>query len=82
GNSDYVQAPILTKARHFDPNGTRTIGVLTKPDLTDSIGLEDKCIELVKNNYRRNHFRLGWYVLLNPGPRTEGETWPSAEQRR
>ncbi|EAA35708.1 hypothetical protein GE21DRAFT_1922 [Neurospora crassa] len=82
GNSDYVQAPILTKARHFDPNGTRTIGVLTKPDLTDSIGLEDKFVELVKNNDRRNHFRLGWYVLLNPGPRTEGETWPSAEQRR
>ncbi|EGZ76819.1 hypothetical protein NEUTE2DRAFT_50144 [Neurospora tetrasperma FGSC 2509] len=82
GNSDYVQAPILTKARHFDPNGTRTIGVLTKPDLTDSIGLEDKFIELVKNNDRRNHFRLGWYVLLNPGPRTEGEIWPSAEQRR
>ncbi|KAK3355495.1 P-loop containing nucleoside triphosphate hydrolase protein [Neurospora tetraspora] len=82
GNSDYVQAPVLTKARDFDPNGARTIGVLTKPDLTDSIGLEDKFIELVKNNDRRNHFRLGWYVLLNPGPRSEGEPWPSAEQRR
>lgn len=82
GNSDYVQAPVLTKARHFDPNGARTIGVLTKPDLTDSIGLEDKFIELVKNNDRRNNFRLGWYVLLNPGPRSEGEPWPSAEQRR
>ncbi|KAK3395376.1 P-loop containing nucleoside triphosphate hydrolase protein [Sordaria brevicollis] len=82
GNSDYVQAPVLTKARHFDPNGTRTIGVLTKPDLTDSIGLEDKFIELVKNNDRRNNFRLGWYVLLNPGPRSEGQPWPSEEQRR
>lgn len=82
GNSDYVQAPVLTKARHFDPNGARTIGVLTKPDLTDSIGLEDKFIELVKNNDRRNNFRLGWYVLLNPGPRSEGQSWPSAEQRR
>ncbi|KAA8632216.1 hypothetical protein SMACR_01469 [Sordaria macrospora] len=82
GNSDYVQAPVLTKARHFDPNGARTIGVLTKPDLTDSIGLEDKFIELVKNNDRRNNFRLGWYVLLNPSPRSEGEPWPSAEQRR
>ncbi|KAK3948389.1 P-loop containing nucleoside triphosphate hydrolase protein [Pseudoneurospora amorphoporcata] len=82
GNSDYVQAPVLTKARHFDPNGTRTVGVLTKPDLTDSIGLEEKFIELVKNNDRRNNFRLGWYVLLNPGPRSEGEPWPSAEQRR
>ncbi|KAK0624839.1 P-loop containing nucleoside triphosphate hydrolase protein [Bombardia bombarda] len=82
GNSDYVQAPILTKVRHFDPNGSRTIGVLTKPDLTESIGLEDKFIELVKNKDRRNHFRLGWYVLLNPGPREQGQPWPTEEERR
>ncbi|KAK1757857.1 P-loop containing nucleoside triphosphate hydrolase protein [Echria macrotheca] len=82
GNSDYVQAPILTKARHFDPTGARTIGVLTKPDLTESIGLEDKFLELVKNKDRRNEFRLGWFVLLNPGPREQGQPWPSAEERR
>ncbi|KAK4156647.1 P-loop containing nucleoside triphosphate hydrolase protein [Chaetomidium leptoderma] len=82
GNSDYVQAPILTKARHFDPNGSRTIGVLTKPDLTESIGLEDKFIDLVKNKDKRNDFRLGWYVLLNPGPREPGQPWPTAEERR
>jgi GTPase SAR1 family protein len=82
GNSDYVQAPILTKARHFDPNGSRTIGVLTKPDLTESIGLEDKFIDLVKNKDKRNDFRLGWYVLLNPGPRDPGQPWPTAEERR
>ncbi|KAK3335857.1 P-loop containing nucleoside triphosphate hydrolase protein [Cercophora scortea] len=82
GNSDYVQAPILTKARQFDPDGTRTIGVLTKPDLTESIGLEDKFIELVKNKDKRNHFGLGWYVLLNPGPREQGEPWPSVEERQ
>lgn len=82
GNSDYVQAPILTKARHFDPDGSRTIGVLTKPDLTESIGLEDKFIELVSNKDRRNLFRLGWYVLLNPGPREPGQPWPGAEERR
>jgi len=82
GNSDYVQAPILTKARHFDPDGSRTVGVLTKPDLTESIGLEDKFIELVNNKDRRNLFRLGWYVLLNPGPREPGQPWPSASERR
>lgn len=82
GNSDYVQAPILTKARQFDPNGARTIGVLTKPDLTESIGLEDKFINLVTNKDQRNDFRLGWYVLLNPGPRDPGQPWPSAEERR
>ncbi|KAJ2893502.1 hypothetical protein MKZ38_008523 [Zalerion maritima] len=82
GNSDYVQAPILTKARQFDPTGSRTIGVLTKPDLTESIGLEDKFIELVQNRDRQNHFKLGWYVLLNPGPREPGQDWPTAEERQ
>jgi GTPase SAR1 family protein len=82
GNSDYVQAPILTKARQFDPTGARTIGVLTKPDLTESIGLEDKFLELVQNKDKRNLFRLGWFVLLNPGPREPGQSWPSARERK
>ncbi|KAK3694425.1 hypothetical protein B0T22DRAFT_496837 [Podospora appendiculata] len=72
GNSDCVEAPILTKARHFGPNGSRSIGVLTKPDLTESIGLEDKFIELVKNKDKRNDFGLGWY----------GQPWPSVEERQ
>ncbi|KAK5988471.1 Interferon-induced GTP-binding protein Mx [Cladobotryum mycophilum] len=74
GNNDYVQAPILQKARQFDPSGSRTIGVLTKPDMTEGIGLEDKFIELVTNKDQENNFKLGWYVLLNPGP---GEYWGS-----
>ncbi|KAJ9133302.1 Dynamin family protein [Pleurostoma richardsiae] len=82
GNTDYVQAPILTKARLFDPTGARTIGVLTKPDLTESIGLEDKFIDLVNNKDKANVFRLGWFVLLNPGPREAGQPWPTAQERR
>ncbi|KPM34996.1 hypothetical protein AK830_g11576 [Neonectria ditissima] len=78
GNNDYVQAPVLTKARHFDPSGSRTIGVLTKPDLLEQIGLEDKFISLVSNEDKENNFKLGWYVLLNPGP---GERLLSAEDR-
>ncbi|CAI4216158.1 unnamed protein product [Parascedosporium putredinis] len=73
GNNDYVQAPILQKARQFDPTGSRTIGVLTKPDLTEKIGLEDKFIGLVTNKDKENHFKLGWFVLLNPGPPAKGE---------
>ncbi|KAF7558749.1 hypothetical protein G7046_g5400 [Stylonectria norvegica] len=78
GNNDYVQAPILTKARQFDPTGSRTIGVLTKPDMTERIGLEDKFIELVTNKDKENNFKLGWYVLLNPGP---GDQFQSPEER-
>lgn len=82
GNSDYVQAPILTKARTFDPTGSRTIGVLTKPDLCESIGLEDKFIDLVNNKDKANVFKLGWYVLLNPSPRESGQPWPTPRERK
>lgn len=82
GNSDYVQAPILTKARTFDPTGSRTIGVLTKPDLCESIGLEDKFIDLVNNKDKANIFKLGWYVLLNPSPRESGQPWPTPRERK
>ncbi|KAF7542496.1 hypothetical protein G7Z17_g11524 [Cylindrodendrum hubeiense] len=78
GNNDYVQAPILKKARQFDPTGSRTIGVLTKPDMTERIGLEEKFIELVTNKDKENNFKLGWYVLLNPGP---NERWQTPEDR-
>ncbi|KAH7017040.1 P-loop containing nucleoside triphosphate hydrolase protein [Ilyonectria destructans] len=78
GNNDYVQAPILKKARQFDPTGSRTIGVLTKPDMTERIGLEEKFIELVTNKDKENNFKLGWYVLLNPGPQ---DRWQTPEER-
>lgn len=78
GNNDYVQAPILKKARQFDPTGARTIGVLTKPDMTERLGLEDKFVGLVTNKDPENHFKLGWYVLLNPGP---GDRWFTPEDR-
>ena len=82
GNVDYVQAPVLMEAREFDRIGARTIGVLTEPDLTRNDGLEDKLIRLINNQDSLNHFGLGWYVLLNPGPRESGQEWPSAKERK
>ncbi|KAI9759064.1 MAG: hypothetical protein M1840_003611 [Geoglossum simile] len=79
GNNDFVHQTVLNRARQFDPDGSRTIGVLTKPDLTGTIGLEDKFIALVNNEDALNRFKLGWYVLLNPGPT---ELWLSREQRQ
>jgi GTPase SAR1 family protein len=81
GNGDYVQAPVLIKARHFDPTGKRTIGVLTKPDLTSTIGLEDKFIALVNNKDKENALNLGWFVLLNPGPNEASQSQELRMQR-
>ncbi|KAH6671977.1 P-loop containing nucleoside triphosphate hydrolase protein [Halenospora varia] len=68
GNTDYAHATILPKVRQFDPTGSRTIGVLTKPDSASEQGLEDKFLNLVNNRDSENQMQLGWYVLRNPGP--------------
>lgn len=72
GSIDYAQATILKKVRQYDPDGSRTIGVLTKPDTAIKEGLDGFFLELVNNKDRHNQMKLGWHVLLNPGPR---ETW-------
>ncbi|KFY42057.1 hypothetical protein V494_02635 [Pseudogymnoascus sp. VKM F-4513 (FW-928)] len=60
-----VQA-ILNRARAFevDPEGIRTMGIITKPDtLVKGSELEDSFIKLAKNE--RVKFRLGWHVVKN-----------------
>ena len=70
GNNDFVQAIILKKAVKWDPKGLRTIGVLTKPDLTEARAYTQIYIDLItgKDENTKYHFKLGWYVVLNPGP--------------
>ncbi|ORY08350.1 P-loop containing nucleoside triphosphate hydrolase protein [Clohesyomyces aquaticus] len=72
GNQDYAHQKIIAKAKRFDPEGNRTIGVLTKPDLTSTINLEQRFIALVKNQDPEVQFALGWYVVLNPSAREPG----------
>ena len=64
GANDYANQKILTKVREVDPEGDRTLGVITKPDRLDSgSGSERAFIELAQN--QDIHFKLGWHVLKN-----------------
>jgi hypothetical protein len=47
-----------------DPDGERTLGVLTKPDLVDK-GAEDKVIDLIRG--KDMQVRLGWVIVRNLG---------------
>ncbi|OIW30107.1 dynamin family protein [Coniochaeta ligniaria NRRL 30616] len=80
GNIDFVQGIILDKVARFDTKGHRTIGVLTKPDLTDVQGYTDKYLGLVtrQDDNTNYHFKLGWYVLRNPGHSSD----PTMEERQ
>lgn len=64
GANDYANQKILTKVRKVDPEGDRTLGIVTKPDRLDSgSGSETAFIELAQN--QDIHFKLGWHVLKN-----------------
>jgi hypothetical protein len=57
---------INTLVRKYDPNGQRTIGIITKIDTIED-GLEDKWLEVVEN--RRYGLKLGYCLVKNPAQR-------------
>lgn len=74
---DAANQPILQKVRKFDPQGDRTLGVITKPDrLSAGSGSEVKFLELARNE--DVFLKLGWHVIKN---RKFEETKFSIEQR-
>jgi hypothetical protein len=62
--NDFANQIVLKLARQADPKGTRTLGVITKPDvLIPNSESEAMFISLAKN--QDVEFRLGWHVLRN-----------------
>ena len=73
---------INLESRKVDPQGLRTIGVITKPDNIPT-GEHDKWLALAKNENLRQTLALGYYVVKNPGQKqlNEGITFSDARQR-
>jgi GTPase SAR1 family protein len=64
--NDYANQIILKRAREFDKKGSRTLGIITKPDdLHPDSGNETAFINLAQNE--DIFFALGWHVLKNRG---------------
>ena len=63
-NVDVATQEILELAKEVDPEGDRTLGVLTKPDLVDR-GAEPRVLDLIEG--RARPMKLGWHVVRNPG---------------
>jgi Dynamin family/Dynamin central region len=63
-NVDVATQEILQLAADVDPEGKRTLGVLTKPDLVDT-GAEGRVVDLLQG--RAHPLRLGWHIVRNPG---------------
>lgn len=63
-SNDYSNQKILAKVRDVDPDGQRTLGIITKPDrLPAGSGSEAAFLELARNEDVK--FSLGWHVLKN-----------------
>lgn len=76
--NDMANQPIIKLARKHDPDGQRTVGIITKPDLINE-GAEPR-IALVARNEDSIKLKLGFFLLKNPTP-LELENGISTETR-
>jgi len=76
--SDIALQKVTAFTRKVDPEGKRTVGIITKPDtLPQNSDMEQSFLNLALN--KRVIFRLGWHVLKN---REYHERHCSLDQRR
>jgi len=62
-NVDITTQEILKLAEEADPDGVRTMGVLTKPDLATERATQEAVIDLIQG--KRNNLKLGYCVVKN-----------------
>ncbi|KAF9892695.1 hypothetical protein FE257_001097 [Aspergillus nanangensis] len=65
-SSDVDTQSIIQRARCYDKEGLRTVGIITKPDLIND-GAETRVARLA-NNADRTKLNLGFFLLRNPRP--------------
>ncbi|OTB00476.1 hypothetical protein M426DRAFT_324256 [Hypoxylon sp. CI-4A] len=71
--NDFANQVVLNLAQTLDKHGTRTMGVITKPDtLVPGSGSERLYVSLAKN--KEVKFDLGWHVLKNLDSETQKES--------
>ncbi|ROT40756.1 hypothetical protein SODALDRAFT_291136 [Sodiomyces alkalinus F11] len=64
-NVDITTQEVLKLAKDVDPDGLRTLGVLTKPDLATERATQNAVCDLVRGKVHA--LRLGYYVVKNRG---------------
>jgi GTPase SAR1 family protein len=64
-NVDIATQEILKLAKDADPQGFRTMGVLTKPDLAPERAMQQNILDLIQG--KRQDLKLGYCVVKNRG---------------
>ncbi|KAI0060571.1 hypothetical protein BV25DRAFT_945522 [Artomyces pyxidatus] len=75
--TDFATQGAHTLARRYDPEGKRTVGVLTKPDRIPK-GTEKKWLDYVRGE--KDSLVCGWYAVKQPDSESLrlGTTWAQA----
>lgn len=77
--NDIANQSIIMKSRIVDPDGERTVGIITKPDLINEGS--QKRIALLAKNQDTTKLKLGYFLLKNPTPK-ELESHISPQERK
>ncbi|KAF2146892.1 uncharacterized protein K452DRAFT_242078 [Aplosporella prunicola CBS 121167] len=78
--TDFSNQIVTRLAREVDPNGTRTLGIITKPDIPPRGSDSEKAwIGVAKNE--EVDFRLGWHVLKNRDYDSQGASSAERDQK-
>lgn len=64
-NIDISNQEILTLAEEYDPDGERTLGIMTKPDLVPELSSKMAVCNIV--NGKKKQLKLGYYVVRSRG---------------
>ncbi|KAL5601178.1 hypothetical protein BROUX41_005983 [Berkeleyomyces rouxiae] len=64
-NVDIATQEALSLAKEYDPNGERTLGILTKPDLVNEKSAQNAVCALVRGD--KHQLALGYYLVRNRG---------------
>ncbi|ETS73761.1 hypothetical protein PFICI_14707 [Pestalotiopsis fici W106-1] len=79
-DNPFANQPVTKFARDIDSAGSRTLGLITKPDRIDKgSDTERYYLELAKNQNVK--LTLGWHVLRNKGHTTASDTIEERDER-
>jgi len=76
--NDVQNQSIIQKARKYDPSGSRTVGIITKPDLINKHS-EARVVRLAKNQDTVK-LKLGFFLVKNPSPSDISEGWSASNR--
>jgi hypothetical protein len=79
GKNDFPNQAVSSRAREFNPDGRRTLGIITKSDtLPPGSQSEAAFISLARNE--QVHLELGWHVVKNLDSDSEGTSTRSRDE--